>query len=79
MSDPVMAQSEPFQVDLKAGQRYAWCACGKSENQPWCDGSHKDTEFLPVVWTAEQDETAFMCGCKLTADQPVCDGSHNYL
>lgn len=79
MSSPIVVQAEPFCVEVEAGKNYAWCACGRSEKQPWCDGSHRDTEFLPVVWKAEKSETVFLCGCKSTGDKPYCDGTHNML
>ena len=79
MSSPIVAQSEPYSVELEAGKNYAWCACGRSANQPWCDGSHRETEFSPFVWKAEKTETVFLCGCKSTGDSPYCDGTHNLL
>jgi CDGSH iron-sulfur domain-containing protein 3 len=40
MSEAVVAQQGPFAVELRAGRTYAWCACGRSARQPFCDGSH---------------------------------------
>ncbi len=79
MSKAVIAQTEPYPVELVAGKNYAWCACGRSAKQPFCDGSHKDTGIRPIVFTAEKSETAWLCGCKHTADGPHCDGTHNTL
>lgn len=80
MSDtPIVAKKEPFPVQVEAGKSYFWCSCGRSENQPFCDGSHKDTGFSPLKYTAEADKTVFFCGCKATAKSPLCDGSHNKL
>ena len=81
MSDniPVIAQKAPFPVEVTAGKTYFWCACGKSQKQPFCDGSHKDTGFQPQKWTAEKDGKVFFCGCKASQRQPLCDGSHNKL
>ena len=79
MEDPQVAQKAPFEVELRAGKKYAWCACGRSEKQPFCDGSHSGTSFLPVVFTAETTETAYLCGCKYTASEPFCDGMHGTL
>ena len=53
MADPVPAQIGPYQVDLEEGRMYAWCACGLSERQPFCDGKHKDTGIEPVRFKAE--------------------------
>ena len=79
MATPNIAQKAPYPVDVKTGKKYFWCACGKSATQPFCDGSHKDTAFTPVVYQAEKDRTLYFCGCKHTAGVPLCDGSHNKL
>lgn len=79
MTDPVIAQKAPFAVEVEAGKSYFWCACGKSANQPFCDGSHKDTGLSPVKYTAEKDGRAFFCGCKKSDAAPLCDGSHSKL
>ena len=76
MSKPVRASDTPFAVEVEEGKIYSWCACGKSEKQPFCDGSHKGSEFSPVIFTATESKKMFFCGCKLTASQPMCDGSH---
>ena len=44
MAEPVIAQKSPFKCDVVQGKSYFWCACGKSKNQPFCDGSHKLTK-----------------------------------
>ena len=75
----VIAQKAPFPVEVTEGKTYFWCACGKSQKQPFCDGSHKDTGFQPQKWTAEKDGKVFFCGCKASQRQPLCDGSHNKL
>lgn len=77
MDEPVAAQDSPYGVDVEEGKTYAWCACGRSATQPFCDGSHADTAFTPVAYTAEKTGTVFFCGCKKTKSQPLCDGSHN--
>ena len=79
MATPQIAQKAPYPVDVQAGKKYFWCACGKSATQPFCDGSHKDTAFTPVKYEAEKDRTLYFCGCKHTAGAPLCDGSHNKL
>ena len=79
MSDPVIAQKEPIAMDVQAGKSYWWCACGKSQKQPFCDGSHKGTDFVPMEYKAEKDGKVFFCGCKHTDKSPVCDGSHTKL
>ena len=64
-------------VNVEQGKSYYWCSCGKSSKQPFCDGSHKGTEFSPLVYKAELTKKVFFCACKQTIKQPFCDGSHN--
>lgn len=77
MTEPVRASNTPFEVEVEAGKNYAWCSCGKSEKQPFCDGAHRGSEFSPVRFTATESKKIFLCGCKQTLSQPNCDGSHN--
>jgi mannose-6-phosphate isomerase-like protein (cupin superfamily)/CDGSH-type Zn-finger protein len=79
MSDPAVARPKPCLVSLKSGRTYFWCRCGRSANQPFCDGSHKGTGFEPKTFVARADEEVLLCGCKHSADGPFCDGSHTNL
>jgi len=79
MGEPIAAQKAPYQANIEAGKTYAWCACGRSAKQPFCDGSHKDTGFQPVAYEATKDGPVFFCGCKSSQRRPVCDGTHNSL
>lgn len=76
MSGAIRASDTPFAVDVEAGKTYWWCACGRSKNQPFCDGSHKGSEFEPIAWKADDSKQMWLCGCKNTANAPFCDGSH---
>ena len=76
MSEPTIASKTPFGVDVEAGKSYFWCRCGNSRTQPFCDGSHKGSDFTPVKYTAGESKKVFFCGCKHSAKQPLCDGSH---
>ncbi len=78
-SEPIIAAKAPAKVELEAGKAYFWCRCGRSGNQPFCDGSHRDTGISPLEFTAEKSGNAFLCQCKATANAPFCDGSHAKL
>ncbi len=79
MDQPKIVQKQPYKIAVETGKNYFWCSCGLSANQPFCDGSHKDTEFQPSKYKAEKDGDVFFCGCKITGKAPLCDGSHNKL
>jgi len=79
MADPTVAALKPYIEHLQAGETYYWCRCGKSDGQPFCDGSHTGSEFTPVEYTAPKDQRVFFCGCKHTRTPPFCDGSHKDL
>ena len=64
MSDPVRASDTPFAIEVEAGKDYWWCACGRSQSQPFCDGSHKGTEITPLKYCATESSKVFFCGCK---------------
>jgi len=63
-------------IELEEGKKYAWCTCGLSESQPFCNGLHKGSGMSPIVFTAEKTETKYFCACKQTKNAPFCDGSH---
>jgi len=71
-------QNSPYIIDEKPGKK-AWCACGESKNQPYCDGSHtkKGTGQTPIVVDIREEKTAAWCGCRKSANKPYCDGSHS--
>jgi CDGSH iron-sulfur domain-containing protein 3 len=79
--EPAIAQKGPYKVELLAGYRYAWCSCGLSKQQPFCDGSHTSTRtgMKPVVWTQQRDQVVMLCGCKRSGRLPYCDASHSAL
>ena len=79
MAEPIVSQKAPFGVAVEAGKRYFWCACGRSQSQPFCDGSHKGTGLAPVAYQAEESTTVWFCGCKATGTKPQCDGTHSKL
>jgi CDGSH-type Zn-finger protein len=79
MDKAKVAGESPVMESLESGKNYAWCACGHSENQPWCNGAHKGSGFAPLVFKAESETKAAMCMCKQTQNPPYCDGSHAKL
>ncbi len=79
MSKPHIADRKPIAVQVKSGDEYYWCACGRSKNQPFCDGSHRGTEFTPVAFTPDKSGETWLCMCKHTSNPPYCDGTHATL
>ena len=79
MSEPNVAAKHPAPVQFEAGKTYAWCACGLSKAQPFCDGSHKATDLRPIVFKADKAETVYLCQCKHSQKKPFCDGTHKSL
>ena len=79
MDQPKVAATTPEKIELEAGKKYAYCTCGLSESQPFCDGKHKGSSFTPIVFEAEESKTAHFCRCKQTDSAPYCDGSHKQL
>jgi CDGSH iron-sulfur domain-containing protein 3 len=70
------AADTPFAINVEAGKDYWWCACGQSNNQPFCDGSHKGGAFTPLKYSATDSKTVYFCGCKASGHKPLCDGTH---
>ena len=79
MTKGEVAGNAPVAIEVEAGKAYFWCSCGKSSKQPFCDGSHKGSEFAPLKWQCEEDGRKFFCTCKQTDGEPFCDGSHKNL
>ncbi len=77
--EPVIAAYKPALAALQEGKKYFWCTCGRSEKQPFCDGSHAGTDFKPLMFVAEKTEEVLLCACKRTRSGPYCDGAHNNL
>ena len=76
MTQPIIADNKPAIVNLTKGEEYYFCACGRSKNQPFCDGSHAGTTITPKVFTAEEEGDAYLCMCKQSGNLPFCDGTH---
>jgi len=76
MTKPIIADNKPAKVKLEKGREYYFCVCGRSSDQPFCDGSHKGTGFEPKAFKANEDGNAWLCQCKQTGNAPYCDGTH---
>ncbi|ADR22317.1 glutamate synthase [Marivirga tractuosa] len=79
MSKPKIADRKPIKVELTKGEEKYWCACGLSQNQPFCDGSHRKTDITPKQFVAEETGDAYLCMCKHSKNPPYCDGTHATL
>jgi CDGSH-type Zn-finger protein len=76
MDKPKATAFKPKVMEVEAGE-YWWCACGLSNNQPFCDGSHKGTKFAPQKFIVDEKKTLAFCQCRASKSQPFCDGSHS--
>lgn len=79
MNPPLVPQKSPYPLAVEAGKTYYWCACGRSQNQPLCDGSHQGTGLEPKPHVADKSGTVYFCGCKHSRTGALCDGSHKAL
>lgn len=78
-SHPVVAKKGPYVIELEAGKKYYWCSCGRSESQPFCDGSHKGTNFESHEFEVAETKKYGLCGCKHSRNVPFCDREHSKL
>lgn len=81
MPDPKIFAKAPAKVTLEKGKLYAFCTCGHSALQPFCDGAHRENapEFKSFKFEAEKDGEVYLCQCKMTKNKPFCDGEHNNI
>ena len=76
MEKPYLAAKMPVLVTLEPGA-FAWCSCGKSSKQPFCDGTHNGTKFTPVLFKIAEKRDAWLCQCKNTKNAPFCNETHH--
>ena len=79
MSKGNRAGESAIAVEVEKDKSYYWCSCGKSSKQPFCDGSHKGTEFTPlsVQSSMRQKECSFVLANKLAISHFVMDHTIN--
>ena len=78
MAEPIIAHKFPAVLELEPGS-YHWCRCGRSKNQPHCDGSHRGTGLSPIEFKVDEKKKVALCQCKHTGNAPFCDGTHKKL
>lgn len=78
VSEPHVADKKSVKLELEPGT-YWWCQCGRSADQPFCDGSHHITDFEPLEFTITEKRLRSYCQCKRTKTPPFCDGTHKEL
>ena len=78
MDKPHIAKRRPVVLDMAPGT-YHYCTCGLSRNQPFCDGNHQGTNFLPREFKVDERQRLALCRCKYTKEAPYCDGAHRFI
>ena len=79
------ADKKPFKVSVKKYHLYRWCGCGKSHNQPFCDGTHSNFYMKnkvkggPVTYIAPEDRDIWFCNCKQVSSYPTTIFSLNNI
>jgi CDGSH-type Zn-finger protein len=76
---PACPKKSSIATHVTEGQSYAWCSCGLSQKQPFCDGSHKETSYKPILYEAKETKIIHFCGCKRSKKGALCDGSHKEI
>ncbi len=72
-------RNTPARILMRKGIQVAWCTCGESQKQPFCDGTHRNTSLKPLKFTPNEDSEVLLCMCKQTKNPPYCDGTHTSI
>lgn len=75
--DAVVFNNKPKATLLEADKEYFICACGRSEDGVFCDGSHEGTTCEPIKTVVQKTKQYHVCMCKTSANFPFCDGTHS--
>ncbi len=75
MANVVATAPSPVVVELEPGT-HSWCSCGKSKNQPLCDGSYMGPGCDPQDFTVTEKKKYALCRCGRTSKAPFCDATH---
>lgn len=73
MSKPNTDAGMPIKLTLEPGT-YFRCTCGRSQNLPFCDGTHTGSE-KPLRFEIIEKREAYICSCGKSGTQPFCDES----
>ena len=71
MAEPTIAQKAPFATELEARQDLLLVRLRKSKNQPFCDGSHKDTGLTPLAFTADKTGARISAAARPARTRPI--------
>jgi CDGSH-type Zn-finger protein len=68
----------PYNLYLEKGKVYWYCACGISNNSPWCDSTCNKlaTRNRPIYFNVNESGYYKICTCRQSADAPFCNGTH---
>lgn len=78
-SEPEIRGLKSLRLLMDAG-KYMYCACGKSKNNPFCDGSHREgTNIKPIPVEIKFKHEVKWCDCRKSKKLPFCDNSHREL
>ena len=69
MAQPRIVAKQPTVLSLDPGTYY-WCLCGRSRDQPFCDGCHEGTGIEPDRWSVQRVDA----GQRFGRRSGRCDG-----